>query len=60
VKLVSVFLTEGALNCMDELIRKGMYASRSATVRTAVNDLIQRELTVEERHKLLSWRAVTK
>jgi len=57
VRNISSLLTEGALSCLDELVRKEMYASRSEAIRMAVNDLIQRELTAEERHKVLGWRA---
>ncbi|MFQ5761549.1 MAG: ribbon-helix-helix domain-containing protein [Candidatus Bathyarchaeia archaeon] len=44
MKLVTVKLPEALMEGMDELIRTGMYPSRSALVRTAVRDLLKNEL----------------
>lgn len=44
MKLVTVKLPEALLEGMDELIRTGMYPSRSALVRDAVRDLLKNEL----------------
>ncbi len=44
MKLVTVKLPDALVQGMDELIRAGMYPSRSAVVRTAVRDLLKNEL----------------
>ena len=44
MKLVSVLLPEAHLKGLHELVRSGMYPSRSAAIRAAVRDLIRREL----------------
>jgi len=44
MKLVSVLLPEAYLEGLDELVRSGMYPSRSAAIRVAVRDLLKREL----------------
>jgi len=44
MKLISVKLPEALIEGMDELVRKGAYPSRSAILRTAVRDLLKKEL----------------
>ena len=44
MKLVTVLLPEAYLVGLDELVRSGMYPSRSAAIRAAVRDLLKREL----------------
>ena len=44
MKLVTVKLPDALIQGMDELIKAGMYPSRSAVVRTAVRDLLKNEL----------------
>jgi len=44
MKLVTVLLPEACLEGLDELVRMGMYPSRSAAIRVAVRDLLRREL----------------
>lgn len=44
MKLVTVKLPEALLEGLDELIKAGMYQSRSAAIRSAVRDLLKREL----------------
>ncbi|MFQ5998462.1 MAG: ribbon-helix-helix domain-containing protein [Candidatus Bathyarchaeia archaeon] len=44
MKLITVKLPDAFVEGMDELIRSGMYPSRSALVRTAVRDLLKNEL----------------
>ncbi|MFQ6074109.1 MAG: ribbon-helix-helix domain-containing protein [Candidatus Bathyarchaeia archaeon] len=44
MKLVSVLLPKAYLKGLHELVRSGMYPSRSAAIRAAVRDLIRREL----------------
>ncbi|MCS7095185.1 MAG: ribbon-helix-helix domain-containing protein [Thaumarchaeota archaeon] len=48
MKLISVKLPEALVEGMDELIRRGVYPSRSALLRAAVRDLLRRELWGEE------------
>ena len=49
MKLVTVLLPEAYIEGLEELIRSGMYPSRSAAVRTAVRDLLKTELWAESR-----------
>jgi len=44
MKLVTVKLPEALVDGIDELVRSGMYPSRSAVVRAAVRDLLKSEL----------------
>jgi hypothetical protein len=44
LKLVTVKLPEALIEGLDELVRMGMYPSRSAAVRASVRDLLRREL----------------
>ncbi len=48
LKLISVKLPEALIEGMDELVRRGLYPSRSAILRAAVRDLLKRELWGEE------------
>jgi len=47
MKLVSVLLSEQHLKGIHELVRSGMYPSRSAAIRAAVRDLLKKELWVK-------------
>ena len=44
MKLVTVLIPEANLNGLDDLVRSGMYGSRSSVIRSAVRDLLKREL----------------
>ena len=44
MKRVTVLLPEAYLEGLDELVRASMYPSRSAAIRTAVRDLLKKEL----------------
>jgi len=44
MKLISVKMPEALIEGMDELVRRGIYPSRSAVMRTAVRDLLKNEL----------------
>jgi len=44
MKLVSVKMPKALIEGMDELVRRGAYPSRSAVMRTAVRDLLKKEL----------------
>jgi len=44
MKLVTVKLPEALIEGLDELIRSGMYPSRSAAIRAAVRDMLKKEL----------------
>ena len=57
MRLVTQHLTEGQIQCLAELERRGLYSSRSDAVRNAVNDLIKLHLTPAERLRV-SRRAV--
>jgi len=44
MKLITVKVPEALLEGVDELVRAGMYQSRSAAIRAAVRDLLKHEL----------------
>jgi len=44
MKLISVKMPEALIEGMDELVKRGVYPSRSAVMRTAVRDLLKKEL----------------
>ena len=44
MKLVTVLLPEAYLEGLDELVRSNMYPSRSSVIRSAVRDLLRKEL----------------
>ena len=44
MKLVTVKLPEDLITGLDDLVKSGMYPSRSAAIRTAVRDMLKREL----------------
>ena len=44
MRLVSVKLPEALIDGLDELVNSAMYPSRSAAIRTAVRDMLKREL----------------
>ena len=44
MKLVSVKLPQALIDGLDELSKSGLYPSRSAAIRTAVRDMLKREL----------------
>lgn len=44
MKLVTVKLPEALIEGLDELVGSGLYPSRSAAIRTAVRDMLKREL----------------
>jgi len=49
MKLVTVKLPDASIEGLDELVRSGMYPSRSSAIRAAVRDLLKRELWRTER-----------
>ena len=44
MRIVSVQLPQGLVNAMDQLVRKGVYPSRSEIIREAIRELLKREL----------------
>lgn len=48
MKLVTVLLPEAYLEGLDELVRANMYPSRSSAIRSAVRDLLKKELWPRE------------
>lgn len=45
---ITIKLPDGLLEGVDELVKLGLYNSRSAVIRTAVRDLLKRELWERE------------
>ncbi|MGB9134575.1 MAG: ribbon-helix-helix domain-containing protein [Candidatus Bathyarchaeia archaeon] len=48
LKLVTVLLPEAYLEGLDELVRANMYPSRSSAIRSAVRDMLKKELWTRE------------
>jgi Arc/MetJ-type ribon-helix-helix transcriptional regulator len=48
LKLVTVLLPEAYLEGLDELVRANMYPSRSSAIRSAVRDMLKKELWARE------------
>jgi Arc/MetJ-type ribon-helix-helix transcriptional regulator len=44
MKLLSLKMPDALVEGMDELVRRGLYPSRSAVIRKAVRDLLRKEL----------------
>lgn len=44
MKLVTVKLPEALIDGLDELVKSGLYPSRSSAIRAAVRDMLKREL----------------
>jgi Arc/MetJ-type ribon-helix-helix transcriptional regulator len=44
MRLVSVKLPEALIDGLNELVKSGLYPSRSAAIRTAARDMLKREL----------------
>ncbi|GAB6101296.1 ribbon-helix-helix domain-containing protein [Thermococcus atlanticus] len=44
MKIISVQLPQGLINAMDQLVKKGVYPSRSEVIREAVRELLKKEL----------------
>lgn len=48
MKLVTLKMPKALVNGLDELSKSGMYPSRSAAIRSAVRDLLKKELWMIE------------
>jgi Arc/MetJ-type ribon-helix-helix transcriptional regulator len=44
LRIVTVKLPDALIEGIDELVRNGMYASRSAAIRYAVRELLRKDL----------------
>lgn len=51
MKLVTVLLPEAYLEGLDELVRASMYPSRSSAIRSAVRDMLKKELWTRGREE---------
>jgi len=52
MRIISVQLPQGLINAMDQLVKKGVYPSRSEIIRESIRELLKKELyqlEVEER-----------
>lgn len=48
MRIVTVKMPESYIEAIDELVRIGRYSSRSEVIRTAVRELLKRELWASE------------
>ncbi|MCJ7771186.1 ribbon-helix-helix domain-containing protein [Candidatus Bathyarchaeota archaeon] len=48
MKIVPAKLPEGLIKGLDDLVRQGMYPSRSSAIRAAVRDMLKKELWSSE------------
>ena len=46
MKLVTLKMPKALIDGLDELSRSGMYPSRSAAIRSAVRDMLKKELWI--------------
>ncbi len=44
MRIISVQLPQGLVNAMDQLVRRGVYPSRSEIIREAIRELLKKEL----------------
>lgn len=44
MKIISVQLPQGLIKAMDQLVRQGVYPNRSEIIRTAIRELLKKEL----------------
>jgi len=44
MRIISVQLPQGLINAMDQLVRRGVYPSRSEIIREAIRELLKKEL----------------
>ncbi len=44
MKIISVQLPQGLIKAMDQLVKQGIYPNRSEIIRTAIRELLKREL----------------
>jgi Arc/MetJ-type ribon-helix-helix transcriptional regulator len=44
MRIISVQLPQGLINAMDQLVKKGVYPSRSEIIREAIRELLKKEL----------------
>lgn len=53
MKQITLNIPEPYLDCLDDLVRQGMYPNRAEAIRTAVRDLLIREgvwVTEQQKH----------
>jgi len=44
MKIISVQLPQGLIKAMDQLVKQGVYPNRSEIIRTAIRELLKKEL----------------
>ncbi|WP_457751816.1 ribbon-helix-helix domain-containing protein [Thermococcus sp.] len=44
MKIISVQLPPGLIKAMDQLVKQGVYPNRSEIIRTAIRELLKKEL----------------
>lgn len=44
MKIISVQLPQGLIRAMDQLVKQGIYPNRSEIIRTAIRELLKKEL----------------
>ena len=44
MKIISVQLPQGLIRAMDQLVKQGIYPNRSEIIRTAIRELLRKEL----------------
>ena len=48
MRLVTVKMPEAYVEAIDELVRMGRFSNRSEAIRTAIRELLRRELWIKE------------
>ncbi|ASJ02326.1 transcriptional regulator [Thermococcus profundus] len=47
MRIISVQVPQSFINAMDQLVRRGIYPSRSEIIRTALREFLKREMNIE-------------
>ena len=54
METVSIWLPEASIEGLEDLVRMGMYPSRSSVIRTAIRDLLKKEVWKNEQEQTKS------
>lgn len=47
MRIISVQVPQSFVNAMDQLVKRGIYPNRSEIIRTALRELLKREMNLE-------------
>jgi len=50
-KTITLKIGDALLNAIDELVKRGLYTSRSEAIRAAIKELVKKELWEQKKHE---------